>query len=46
MTVEIRIQDEDSLEIIGKFDLVDADGNAYGHHETVLARLYQTHSHT
>ena len=32
MTVEIRIQDDDSLEVSGKFDLIDEDGNAYGHH--------------
>jgi hypothetical protein len=32
MTVEIRIQDDDSLEITGKFDLLDEDGNAYPHH--------------
>jgi CDGSH-type Zn-finger protein len=32
MTVEIRIQDDDSLEITGKFELVDEDGKAYAHH--------------
>jgi CDGSH-type Zn-finger protein len=32
MTVEIRIQDDDSLEITGDFDLVDADGTAYNQH--------------
>ena len=30
MTVEIRIKDDDSLEVTGNFDLVDADGNVYG----------------
>ena len=29
MTVEIRIKDDDSLEVTGNFDLVDADGNKY-----------------
>ena len=32
MTVEIRIQDDDSLEITGDVDLLDADGNAYNQH--------------
>ena len=32
MTVEIRIKDDDSLEVTGNFDLVDADGNTYRHH--------------
>ena len=32
MTVEIRIQDDDSLEIVGNFELIDEDGNPYGHH--------------
>ncbi len=32
MTVEIRIQDDDSLEVTGDFDLVDADGKAYNQH--------------
>ena len=32
MTVEIRIQDDDSLEIIGNFELIDEDGNPYSHH--------------
>jgi CDGSH-type Zn-finger protein len=32
MTVEIRIQDDDSLEVSGNFDLIDEDGNTYGHH--------------
>ena len=32
MTVEIRIQDDDSLEINGKFDLLDEDGKAYPQH--------------
>lgn len=32
MTVEIRIQDDDSLEIVGNFELMDDDGNPYGHH--------------
>ncbi|HCI86962.1 MAG TPA: CDGSH iron-sulfur domain-containing protein [Dehalococcoidia bacterium] len=32
MTVEIRIQDDDSLEVSGKFDLFDEDGNSYPHH--------------
>ena len=32
MTVEIRIKDDDSLEVTGNFDLIDADGNAYRHH--------------
>lgn len=32
MTVEIRIKDDDSLEVTGDFDLVDEDGNAYNQH--------------
>lgn len=32
MTVEIRIQDDDSLEVTGDFDLLDEDGNAYNQH--------------
>lgn len=32
MTVEIRIKDNDSLEVTGDFDLVDEDGNAYNQH--------------
>ena len=32
MTVEIRINDDDSLEVSGDFDLLDEEGNAYNHH--------------
>ena len=32
MTVEIRINDDDSLEVSGDFDLLDDEGNAYNHH--------------
>ena len=32
MTVEIRIQDDDSLLVSGKFDLIDEEGNTYNHH--------------
>ena len=32
MTVEIRIKDDDSLEITGDFDLLDEDGKAYNQH--------------
>jgi len=32
MTVEIRIQDDDSLEVTGDFDLVDEEGKAYNQH--------------
>jgi CDGSH-type Zn-finger protein len=32
MTVEIRINDNDSLEVSGDFDLLDEEGNAYSHH--------------
>lgn len=32
MTVEIRINDDDSLEVSGDFDLLDEEGNAYSHH--------------
>ncbi|MDA1280993.1 MAG: CDGSH iron-sulfur domain-containing protein [Chloroflexi bacterium] len=32
MTVEIRIQDDDSLEITGDLELIDAEGNAYKQH--------------
>ena len=32
MTVEIRIQDDDSLEITGKFDLLDENGSSYAQH--------------
>ena len=31
MTVEIRINDNDSLEVSGDFDLLDEEGNAYNH---------------
>ena len=32
MTVEIRINDDDSIEVIGDFNLIDEDGNAFKHH--------------
>ncbi|MCH7971115.1 MAG: CDGSH iron-sulfur domain-containing protein [Chloroflexi bacterium] len=32
MTVEIRIRDDDSLEITGDFDLLDEEGNAFKQH--------------
>ena len=32
MTVEIRINDNDPLEVSGDFDLLDEEGNAYSHH--------------
>ena len=32
VTVEIRINDDDSLEVSGDFDLLDEEGNAYNHH--------------
>ena len=32
MTVEIRINDDDSLEVSGDFDLLDEEGNSYNHH--------------
>jgi CDGSH-type Zn-finger protein len=31
MTVEISINDDDSLEVVGDFDLLDEDGDAYRH---------------
>tara|TARA_B100001971_G_scaffold161578_1_gene151660 strand:- start:16 stop:180 length:165 start_codon:yes stop_codon:yes gene_type:complete len=31
MTVEIRINDDDSLEVSGDFDLLDEEGDAYRH---------------
>lgn len=31
MTVEIRIEDDDSIEVTGDFELIDEEGNAYRH---------------
>ena len=36
MTVEIRINDDDSLEVSGDFDLLDEEGNA---RTTIMARF-------
>ena len=45
MTVEIRINDNDSLDVSGDFDLLDEEGNAYNHHGKIrLCRCGATKS--